>query len=351
MTEDLQSLRMKLDELDKDIVDLMNFRMLLAEEISRLKHKEGLPLEDMQRERQVLEKVYEQCHNPILKEGIQAIFQIIMDCTKIYGHLKTVYDFPFKRTAIIGWGLIGGSIGKFIHAKNRKTRLSALERDCTDLAQAKEEGIVDDLYFTLEDLVEDVDLIILAVPIRDIIPIAHQIAKAAAGRTKPLIVMDVGSVKTEITKAFETFCSSRVEFVATHPMAGSEKQGFAFSDATLFYQAPWIITPHSRNEEKSIVNIRKAVAFFGAEPIIMEAGVHDKQTALISHLPGKISSAFLNFVEKSDKTCLTIAGPGFKSFTRLAHSNPAMRQDISQANRVWMAHFLEEWKDFEKEHL
>ncbi len=351
MNEDLESLRTKLDELDKDIVGMLNFRMFMAEEISKVKHKEGLPLEDVKREGQVLEKVKEVCPNPILREVIQPIFQILMDCAKINGHLKVIYDFPFKRVAILGWGLIGGSLGKIIHCKNRKTRISALDRACTDLAHAKAELLIDDIYFSLQDMVEEVDLIILATPLHEIIPIAKQISKAASSRSRPLIVMDVGSVKTEITATFEKLSHAKVEFIATHPMAGSEKQGYAYSDATLFYQAPWILTPHAKNLESTLEIIKKVIIFLGAEPIGMEATLHDKQTALISHLPGKLSAAFLKFVEKTDKSSLDIAGPGFKSFTRLAHSNPTMRQDISHANKAWMAHFLDEWKQFEGNYL
>jgi prephenate dehydrogenase len=78
----------------------------------------------------------------------------------------------------------------------------------------------------------------------------------------------------------------------------------------------------------------------------MDPALHDQEVALVSHIPGLLSADYLNFVEETDAHSLSIAGPGFRSFTRLAHANPALRRDIKEANARWISHYLERWRAF-----
>lgn len=346
--EDLQDLRSKLDDLDQDICEMLHFRMVISEEIHKHKKRVGLPIEDLGREEEVLEIVKKRCKNPILAEKIKPIFQMLMDSAKINGFIKTVHEFPYKKVGILGWGVMGGSFAKWIKAKNRNVKLLALDRPCMDLEHAKEAGYVEELCFTLEDLVEESDLIILATPLNSIISTAELISQAAKKRRNPLVVIDLGSVKKEITESFQKLTHPLVEFISTHPMAGSEKHGFSNSDGTLYYKAPWFIIPHSKNTQGNLEKVKSVISFFGSSAIEIDADTHDRKTALVSHFPGTISSRFLQFVKENDVESLEITGPGFKSFTRIGLSNPNLRKDIAEYNKVWLDYYFDKWLKFEK---
>ncbi|MBU6382992.1 MAG: prephenate dehydrogenase/arogenate dehydrogenase family protein [Verrucomicrobia bacterium] len=238
----------------------------------------------------------------------------------------------FRKIGIIGLGLIGGSIAKKLHAKGYA--LYTPKSKHKDVQKAK--SLVTILP-TLQDVANEVDLIIIASPLSTIIPIAKKI-KAK----HPLLVIDVGSVKTQIVKEFEKLTSKHVEFLSTHPMAGSEKQGFDASSADLFKEAPWIIVPHKKNKAKIAPLIRE----LGAKPIEMSAHEHDEKTALISHLPMILSIALWDFVQKKDPTSLQIAGPSFRSMTRLAHGNTELFQDIKKHNKLKINRLWKDWIRF-----
>lgn len=346
--EELQDLRLKLNDLDKDICSMLHFRMVISEEIFRIKKKNEIPFEDLQREDEILDAVKEQTQNPVLKEKVKQIFQILMDSSKINGYLRTVHDLPYRKVGIAGWGLIGGSLAKWTKAKDKLVRLYALDNSSIDLELAKNEGYVEELCFNTHDFVDEIDFMIIALPLSEIIPFAKSASEAAKKRSKKLVVMDVGSVKKEITEAFERLTHPLIEFVSTHPMAGSEKLGFASSDATLFYKAPWILIPHSKNQPETLQIIQDVISFYGANPMVMDAETHDKKTALISHLPGDIASKYIRFVEENDAESSMLSGPGYRSFTRIGNSNPRLRKDIADFNKEWLQYYKERWNKFEK---
>jgi prephenate dehydrogenase len=214
----------------------------------------------------------------------------------------------FHRVGIIGLGLMGGSIWK-------------------GLAGKKEVLVSDDLLERLDEI----DVLILAVPISAILEIGKKIAERPLNR--PLVVFDIGSVKEPIANCFEEWSKGNVEFVATHPMAGKEQSGFTFSEADLFEGAPWIITPHQKNTEAALVAVEEIITLLGASAQRMEAKTHDKRAALISHLPYILSKGFLQFVTEEDGESLKMTGPGFQSMTRLSHDNPFLHAEIGIYNK------------------
>ena len=249
----------------------------------------------------------------------------------------------FGRVGIIGMGLIGGSIAKAERARRPKGFVAALAFRSGDAKKALKAGSVDQISPDLSSLLAEVDVLILAVPLSQIIPLARRIAKDAK---RPLVVLDVGSVKGSIAKEFEKLSRDGVEFLATHPMAGSEKAGFDASDEGLFEGAPWVVVPHAKNRPQTM---RKAAAWIrglGARPLTMGAEEHDEKAALISHLPGLISQALFQFVETQDSSALKMAGPGFRSMTRLAHSNPQLRSEIARFNRKHIDRLWKKWLQF-----
>ncbi|MBS0625900.1 MAG: prephenate dehydrogenase [Verrucomicrobia bacterium] len=210
----------------------------------------------------------------------------------------------FRKIGILGLGLIGGSILKGLEGK-------------------KEVIDGDDIL----DRLDEIDALILAVPISAILEIGAKI------KTKhPLVVFDVGSVKEVIAERFEEWTQGNLEFVATHPMAGKEMSGFANSEASLFQGATWVVTPHKKNTEKALKAVEEIATLLGAHPKRLDAKTHDQQVALISHMPYLLSKALLEFVTHEDPKSLEIAGPGFKSMTRLAKDNPALHAEIKVYN-------------------
>jgi prephenate dehydrogenase len=214
----------------------------------------------------------------------------------------------FHKIGIIGLGLMGGSI------------LKGLE--------GKKEVITDN---DLLERLDEIDILILAVPISAILEIGEKIAKLPL--TRSLIVFDIGSVKEQIASRFEEWSNGKVEFVATHPMAGKEQSGFAFSDAHLFQEVPWIITPHKKNTEAALLAVEEIIQLLGAAVQRMDAKTHDKRAALVSHLSYIISKSFFELVIQEDPKSLEMAGPGFQSMTRLSRDNPILHAEIGIYNK------------------
>lgn len=233
------------------------------------------------------------------------------------------------KVGILGLGLIGGSLAKALKA--RRHLIVTVKRECADQALALQEGVLDEEYETLEELVQEVELLILASPLSTIVPIAKEISRLK--QSKPLLVLDLSSVKGEIVSELEKLSHASVEFLSTHPMAGSEKRGFANSKADLFLEAPWILTAHGKNSREALSRAKTLIASVGGKPLFLSAEEHDKQAALVSHLPYLLSHAFLHFVKETHAESLQIAGPGFCSLTRLAHDNPLLHAEIWEKNQ------------------
>jgi prephenate dehydrogenase len=146
-------------------------------------------------------------------------------------------------------------------------------------------------------------------------------------------VFDVGSVKEDIASSFEKWSEGAVEFVATHPMAGKEQSGFTFSEPDLFKGASWVITPHKKNSETALKAVEEIIELLGATCKRMDAKTHDQRAALVSHAPYVISKALLQLVNAEDSQSLEMAGPGFKSTTRLGRDNPLLHEEIGIYNK------------------
>jgi len=241
----------------------------------------------------------------------------------------------FTKVAIIGMGLMGGSIAKALSG----TSIATLEH--ADICKTIEAKALD-----LDEMIAWADLIILAVPLSKIVPIARTIWEKREQIQGRLVVMDIGSVKTAITAVFEELSCDKVEFVSTHPMAGSEKSGFEHSSKTLFQDAPWIVVPHPKNVEKTLDRISFLIGTLGAKPMKMDAETHDRKTALISHFPALLSRLLLDFVMHEDPESLLIAGPGFRSMTRLANEPLERFQEMAVQNRENLEIIIKKWSAF-----
>lgn len=230
---------------------------------------------------------------------------------------------PFNHVAIVGVGLIGGSIHKALKLCDPTIKITLIDKK---LSAEK-----------LKINLKGVELVILAMPLSDIIPTARSIETE-------LVVMDVGSVKEAITQEFEQLSSEKIEFVSTHPMAGKEKSGEAHSSHDLFDGKPWALIPHSKNKQGTLRKIFSFVECLNAKPLILTSREHDDYAALISHLPAILARNYHDFVKQVAPNALRLAGTGYESFTRLAHDNPVMRKEIESLNQAPIQNYLNLWK-------
>lgn len=252
---------------------------------------------------------------------------------------------PLNKISIIGLGLIGGSIAKALKKRMPNCPIASLQGNFSDVQQALKNKTIDSLFPTWEELIAWSDLIILATPLSTLSDLALEISKRCRKKEK-LLVIDVGSVKKAVVPAFEKLTHVNMEFLSTHPMAGKENWGFVHSDPDLFKNCSWIISPHAKNEQESIRTISGWLEMLEAKPVVLSPEKHDKQVALISHLPGLISQLLSQFVETEDPEALKIAGPGFHSMTRLARDNPQLHNEIFSFNREELNHQLMQWLEF-----
>jgi len=340
--EQLKKLRDRIDWLDVQIASLLNERMRAADQIGKIKRLNHQEVADQSREKSVLSQVETVVQHPILKMNISNIYKEIMQESRIAQQFFQHLSQPYRRVGIVGLGLMGGSICKAIKTKDPSIEIGTLVQASEDVSPAREGGWIDREHATIEELLENSELIILASPISSIIPLAEKI-KEKSGNVDKLVVIDIAGVKEEIVKAYERLSCGRVEFISTHPMAGKEKSGFANSQATLFVNRTWVVVPHGNNTAGGLDSINELIRFLGAQPACLGAGQHDKQAALVSHLPGIISKSYFDFVNSHDPESMKIAGPGFESFTRLAHDNEEMREEIAKYNQQAIRDYLGQW--------
>lgn len=327
----MQKLRNIIDKLDRRITRLIEKRIKTAEEIAEIKNYINAPLTDLKREERVFQKIQSLTSLPMAKDSLRNIYRIFFEFSKASRSLMRQKNLPFHRIGIIGMGLIGGSIARILKAKKPEITISTIKRAGKNNFLAKKSGVLDKEFNNFNQLMENADLIILAVPIQKIIPLAKKIQSACGSRKNKLIVIDISSVKQKITMTFENMTNKKVEFISTHPMAGSEKSGFSNSQTSFFVKKPWIIVPHKKNSKNALENISKLILFLGGEPSTINAAEHDRLIAKASHLPFLLSCLLFSFVQ-DNKKALDLSGSGLQSMTRMAGGNADMHEQIFNNN-------------------
>ncbi len=233
----------------------------------------------------------------------------------------------------IGLGLIGGSLAKALRRVNPKCRILAYTRTPATTRQALAEQVIDQICESPADAAfSSCDCIFLCAPVGSNIA-ALRILKDVV--TKNCILTDVGSVKTDIHEAAAGL-GLKGRFIGGHPMTGSEKSGFANSNAHLFENSYYIITPSEESDPKQIEAYRALAAKLGALPVILDYRQHDFVTAAVSHLPHLIAASLVNTVhdlDSKEEVMKMIAAGGFKDITRIASSSPEMWEHICISNR------------------
>ncbi len=227
-----------------------------------------------------------------------------------------------KRLSIIGVGLLGGSLG--LAAKKRITDCHITgygHRDLT-LAKAVEAGAIDDATQDLAAAVSEADCIILCTPVGLFEQLLLQMAPALKAGA---IVTDVGSTKRSAVNLAQKFLPPTVNFVGSHPMAGSEKRGVEFARADLFEGSVCITTPVSQTNPQALEMIENLWQTLGMRVIRLSPDEHDRRVAMVSHLPHAVAAALVGI---QDDETLELAGKGFADATRIAAGDAVLWRDI-----------------------
>ncbi len=234
------------------------------------------------------------------------------------------------RVAVIGTGLIGGSIGLALAA--RGFEVVGFDRDEARLARAKQLGAITEIGITLDDVVVGADLVIVAVPVGAIA--STVVAALDAGAA---VVTDVGSVKAPVVSEVERARpEASARFVGGHPMAGSEQDGVDGADSTLFVGATWTLTPTAHTDERAYTLVLRIVRDLGGEVVTVTPEHHDELVALVSHVPQLAASTLMDVAtanEDDRRTMLRLAAGGFRDMTRIAAGHPGIWPDILSTNR------------------
>lgn len=248
-----------------------------------------------------------------------------------------------KRIAIIGLGLIGGSLAKAFRRKSSAVDITAVSKSSQPIEQAVSEGIINRGFTRLNDYVFNADIIYICTPVRTALKYIDLLTGKVASHC---IVTDVCSTKTEIIRYVEK-AGSPFRFVGGHPMAGSEKSGYSASVEHLFENAYYIICPTLSSDEAAVSEVTSLARAAGALPVIMDSVKHDAATGAISHLPHILASALVNLVSRNDTdgSLRTLASGGFRDITRIASSDPQMWENIVLSNCLPISGLIDEFID------
>jgi len=235
-------------------------------------------------------------------------------------------DGPFTRIAIVGFGLIGGSIALAARKLWPRTQIIAIDRPDV-VATALRSAAADDGGEHLR-LCASADLIVLAAPVETNARILCDLPNHVAGTA---MVTDVGSTKRQVAETSRCL-PERLPFVGGHPLAGASTGGLNAARSDLFTDHPWILTP--KGEGPHVDRLSRFIEGLGARVHFMPPEAHDDAFAYLSHLPQIVASALMHLVgEKTGEGGLALAGRGLRDTTRLASSPADIWRDIASTNR------------------
>jgi prephenate dehydrogenase len=248
----------------------------------------------------------------------------------------------FNRVAIVGLGLIGGSIGLALHKAKAAQEVVGYDLGKGISNQARKIGAIDEPYSTLADAVRGAELIILATPVGAMRSLLQDIATTA---TPGAVVTDVASTKAQIISWAEEFLPTSVAFVGGHPMTGKELSGVESADAALFQGHIYCLTPTAHTRPVAINKVSILIEALGARVRFLEPAEHDGQVAGISHLPFVASVALMKTVAEGPAwgDAAMLAAGGFRDMSRLAAGNPEMYRDICLTNSEALTRWLNEY--------
>jgi len=235
--------------------------------------------------------------------------------------------------AIIGVGLIGGSLGLALKDKlGDDIYVTGLSRTQASMDEAVKLGAVDMASADIEAVVKDADIVFLSTPVLQIVPMVEKILphlKAGA------ILTDAGSTKQYIWQRLHKLLPKDIYYVAGHPMTGKERSGVQAADKNLFFNKCYVIVEDTGAPAAAMEKVIDLLKLTGANLTTLDIAKHDRCASVISHVPHVAAAALVTLLNRSQgdmESCLKLAGGGFKDTTRIASSNSDMWADICMSN-------------------
>lgn len=240
----------------------------------------------------------------------------------------------FQRVALIGLGLIAGSMSLAMREGGLAARVVGYARSPETRETAREIGLVDEVADTAAEAVKGADLIVLAVPVGAMGDVAAEIAPHLSPGA---ILTDVGSVKQSVIDAVGPHVPQGIHFIPGHPLAGTEHSGPRSGFAALFQNRWWLLTPMPDSDPRAVEKLSALVLGMGANVQTMEAPHHDLVLAVTSHVPHLIAYTMVGVADHlrrvTESEVIRYSAAGFRDFTRIAASDPTMWRDVFLHNK------------------
>jgi prephenate dehydrogenase len=234
------------------------------------------------------------------------------------------FNLAESKIAIIGLGLMGGSLA--LGLKGKCAALYGMDPHPPTLELALSQKIVDHADQDPAKFLPEVDLVILSAPVPAILTLLEQLPSFTS---RKCIVMDLGSTKKLIVESMDKL-PERFDPIGGHPICGKEKLSLANAERTLYYAAPFLLTPLKRTSPRALSAAHQIIEAVGAKARILDADEHDRILASTSHLPFLLSSAL---ALATSGEIASFVGPGFRSTSRLAGTSSSMMLGVLQSNR------------------
>lgn len=252
------------------------------------------------------------------------------------------------RIAIIGTGLIGGSIALAFREKYKQDLyVQAFDHNLARLQLAKRLGVIDEGFQDVDEALEEADFVFLCTPVQTLCRLIEPVLLSSRLKAGA-IVTDVGSTKANIVQMSNQFVNnSKGVFIGGHPMAGSHKSGVEAASERLFENAYYVLTPTDDTANEDVQRLETALAATNAQIVRMDAEEHDQVVGAISHFPHVIASSLVEHLHdyQSDSVWyFRLAAGGFRDITRIASSNPHMWRDIVLSNRDVLLKLMKDWQ-------
>jgi prephenate dehydrogenase len=236
-----------------------------------------------------------------------------------------------RRLTLLGLGLLGGSVAKAARAEGLAREIVAVGRRRESLELALRDGVVDRITTDVREGVAGSDFCLLATPVATLASLLRLVWREAPNDA---VLSDVGSTKAAIVRTAEDLGRTRpLAFIGAHPMAGSERSGYAVARTDLFKGALVILTPTDSSLPSALERVREFWQALGARVMTLDPATHDRAVAAISHLPHLVADALVDAVLHMKPRFLDVAAAGFRDTTRIAASNPQVWREIFQENR------------------
>ena len=258
----------------------------------------------------------------------------------------------FKQLGLVGCGLMGASFALALQSQHLVERVVGFSPSEATRQKALQRGVIHQAALSAAEAVQGADLVLLAVPVSHT---AACLAEIAPHLSPNCLLMDVGSTKTDVVAAASAALGDKLPcFLPAHPIAGKAQAGVDHAEASLYQDRALILTPLAHNSPAQVAQATALWQAIGSRVHHMTPEAHDQTFAAVSHVPHLLAFAQVNGLlqQPEGEAFLKLAGPGFRDFSRIAASDPAVWRDILSANRAevlaQLAHFQAALQDLEK---